>query len=172
MTLFAEPEAEGYVYPDAIFSPDGMYRYKLVRRNLQTHESKGTVAFILLNPSTADETHDDPTIRRCIRYAKDWGYGRLVVLNLFAFRATKPSDLKKAGNPWGPENGHTVHHAVIAADLVVAAWGAHGTFHNAGRLMLMKLRDWHIEAKVFGYTKDWQPLHPLYLRADAELAPF
>lgn len=156
--------------PLARFSPDRVHRYKLERRNLLPSPT-GTVCFILLNPSTADETKDDPTIRRCIAYTKAWGWSRLVVVNLFGFRATKPANLKKAADPYGPENGGYIHRAALAADLVVCAWGAHGAWHNQGRFTLMKLRDWKVKAKAFGFTKDGEPLHPLYQRADAELVP-
>ena len=139
----------------ATLSPCRTYRYSLTRewgRGL-------AVLFVGLNPSTADETMDDPTIRRCISFARNWGYARLHMANLFAFRATKPSDMKNAIDPVGPENDR--HLLALAEDsvLTVAAWGVHGTFggrHNAVHRMLPRLH-------YLRLTKDGHPGHPLYL---------
>ena len=139
----------------ATLSPCRTYRYSLTRewgRGL-------AVLFVGLNPSTADETMDDPTIRRCISFARDWGYARLHMANLFAFRATEPRDMKNASDPVGPENDR--HLLALANDsaLTVAAWGVHGTFggrHNAVRGMLPRLH-------YLRLTKDGHPGHPLYL---------
>lgn len=139
----------------AIFSACRTYRYSLWR----TWSGRGTYArFIGLNPSTADETKDDPTIRRCIAFAKAWGYDGVVMLNLFAFRATSPSDMMKADDPVGPDNDGWLIDSM--PERAVAAWGTHGTFMGrdravkqilAGRLYYLRL------------TKDGHPSHPLYL---------
>ena len=131
------------------------YRYSLTRE----WGSGLAVLFIGLNPSTADETLDDRTIRRCIAFARDWGYARLHMANLFAFRATEPRDMKNASDPIGPENDQ--HLLALADDsiLTVAAWGVHGTFgdrHSAVRKMLPRLH-------YLRLTKDGHPGHPLYL---------
>lgn len=142
----------------AIFSPCRTWRYVLWR---VWDESLPKVAFIGLNPSTADETQDDPTIRRCIGFARSWGYGGIHMLNLFAFRATDPRDLKAATQPIGPENNNRLILYCEASQLVVAAWGAHGAYRNRGtdaRSMLWKLDLHHL-----GLTKDGHPKHPLYL---------
>ena len=139
----------------ATLSPCRTYRYSLTRE----WGSGLAVLFVGLNPSTADETLDDPTIRRCISFARDWGYARLHMANLFAFRATAPRDMKNASDPVGPENDR--HLLALANDsaLTVAAWGVHGTFggrHNAVRGMLPRLH-------YLRLTKDGHPGHPLYL---------
>lgn len=105
----------------AVFSPDRIYRYRLTRDGAM-HGS--TVLFIMLNPSTADETQDDPTIRRCMAYAARWGHARLEVVNLFALRATNPMQLRLfRGDPVGPDNDRHIMEAVQDADIVIAAWG-------------------------------------------------
>ena len=108
----------------AEISPCGLYRYSLTRK---WEAWKGTVNFIMLNPSTADAQEDDPTIRRCIGFAKAWGYGGIVVTNLFAYRATNPKELKKVDKPFGEHNHlYQLEAAVISSELTVCAWGAHG----------------------------------------------
>ena len=139
----------------AILSPCRTYRYSLTRE----WGSGIAVLFVGLNPSTADETSDDPTIRRCIGFAREWGYARLHMANLFAFRSTDPSGMKNASDPIGPEND--MHLLALANDsaLTVAAWGTHGTFggrHSTVRKMLPRLH-------YLRLTKDGHPGHPLYL---------
>ena len=148
----------------ARFSPDRVYRYRLER--VVAPLAFGTVCFILLNPSTADEEMDDPTIRRCMGYVKSWGFRRLVVVNLFAYRATDPREMMKTSNPWGEENGPEIGRAAIAADLVVGGWGAHGAFKNTGRNTVEMLRLRHVNIYALGLTKGGEPVHPLYQRAD------
>src|SRR5581483_9586135 len=97
------------------------YRYSLAR----FFGDGGVVNFIMLNPSTADAETDDPTIRRCLGFAKAWGYGTLVVTNLFAYRATDPAELAKAGDPVGPDNDTRLWSEAQLSDLVVCAWGNH-----------------------------------------------
>jgi hypothetical protein len=115
-------------------------------------------------PSTADETADDPTIRRCIGFAKRWGYGGLVMLNLFAFRATDPRDMRAAADPIGPDNDWHLTHSPAA--LIVAAWGAGGTFMDRDRAVRAILGD---RLMALGHTNHGQPRHPLYVRGDTEL---
>ena len=146
----------------AVFSPDRVYRYELRR----TWGPGPVVAFIGLNPSTADETVDDPTIRRCIGFAKRWGYGGLVMLNLFAFRATDPRDMRAADDPVGPDNDRHLIAATSESGLVVAAWGVHGAYRNRDR-EVAGLLAWNLMA--LGLTRDGHPRHPLYVRGDAEL---
>jgi hypothetical protein len=141
----------------AVFSPCRVYRYSLWRR-----WSAGDYAmFIGLNPSTADETNDDPTVRRCINFARSWGYGALCMTNIFAFRATDPADMKMVGDPVGPGNDDALNRLASGAGVVVAAWGVHGTHHgrhSAVRAMLPTLH-------FLRLTKDGHPGHPLYLQA-------
>lgn len=96
--------------------------------------------FVGLNPSTADELLDDPTIRRCVAFARSWGYGALCMTNLFAFRATDPDVMKSADDPVGPENDQHLQDLANGASVVIAAWGVHGTFggrHSVARAYLL-----------------------------------
>ena len=132
------------------------YRYNLWRG---WGESESYVMFVGLNPSTADETADDPTIRRCVAYSKSWGYSRLCMTNLFAYRATQPADMMAAADPVGPANNVWLRELAKGAAVVVAAWGVHGTFrgrHSAVRDLLPGLH-------YLQLTKDGHPGHPLYL---------
>lgn len=126
------------------------------------------VAFIGLNPSTADETADDPTIRRCVAFAKRWGYGGLVMLNLFAFRATDPRDMRSAASPVGPENDDHLRAVAAEAALVVAAWGVGGSYFGRDFRVRRLMGD---GLMALGFTKSGQPRHPLYVKADATLVP-
>ena len=110
---------------NAIFSPCRRYRYALWRT---WDQNKPSVLFIGLNPSTADETNDDPTLTRCINYAKYWGYGSVCIANIFAYRATKPKELFARKRIIGKENNHWLFKLAIDADLVIAAWGNHGQY--------------------------------------------
>lgn len=152
----------------AVFSLDRMYRYVLTRR---WEEGRRQLVVIGLNPSTADETVDDPTIRRCVGFAKRNRRSALVMLNLFALRATNPQDLydsHEAGiDIVGPGNDDAIRTYAWGDDvIVVAAWGAHGGFLNRDRavraLGLPHLNCW-------GRTKAGHPRHPLYLRADTPM---
>jgi hypothetical protein len=146
----------------ADITPDGKYRYSLTRDWSNEGEIVKTVVFVGLNPSTADAEIDDPTIRRCIGFAKTWGYNRLVMVNLFAYRATEPSEMKKAYSPEGLFNLTIVHEQSAAADLTVAAWGTHGTFCNNDQRYLRCLTDPH----HLGLSKHGHPKHPLYLKGN------
>lgn len=153
--------------PLAVFSPCRKYRYLLSRT---WDESKGYVVFVGLNPSTADETMDDPTIRRCMGFAKAWGMGGIVMVNLFAYRATDPRDMKNAEDPVGPENDKWLKKMGKYTHTVVAAWGTHGTFQSRNitvREIFNYLEFWgYIHFTCLGLTKDGHPKHPLYLKSD------
>lgn len=126
------------------------------------------VMFIGLNPSTADETTDDPTIRRCIGFAKRWGYGGIWMTNLFALRATDPKVMLAHPEPVGPENDERLLHWYSRSNLVIAAWGQHGKHRGRARQILKKLRDLY----CLGRTRDGHPRHPLYVKGDTEPIPF
>lgn len=117
------------------------------------------MAFIGLNPSTADETEDDPTVRRCINFAMDWGYDGMVMLNAFAFRATDPKVMKTHPEPVGPDNDAALKHWSDRVPRVVACWGTHGA--HQGREAVVRRLIPHLS--VLGLTKDGHPKHPLYL---------
>ena len=127
-----------------------------------------TVVFVGLNPSIADAEVDDPTIRRCVNFAKAWGYNRLFMVNLFAFRATEPSEMKKAEDPEGEFNGPIVNAASHHADLTVVAWGAHGSFNDQAQKYLSGLKNPH----HLGLTKSGHPKHPLYLKSSVLPQPY
>lgn len=143
----------------AILSTGRKYRYVLWR-NWDT--GSGNVMFVGLNPSTADETEDDPTIRRCIGYARDWGFGGIYMLNLFAYRATKPKILNGVEYPIGPMNDKFLEKYHKLARLSIACWGNHGAYHNRGRDVIEKLGAENLSC--LGVTQEGQPRHPLYLK--------
>ena len=143
----------------ALLSPCDIYRYSLLRR---WDDTRPMVCFVMLNPSTADSTRDDATIRRCINFAKAWGFGSLGVVNLFSYRATKVPDLKKALVPNGPESDFHLEAALSAADLVVAAWGNHGTPERV-RVVLGLIQNANKQVHCLGMTKSGAPRHPLYV---------
>lgn len=147
----------------AVFSPCERYRY-LLRREWG---GPPTCTFIMLNPSTADQWQDDPTIRRCIGFAKREGCGALTVLNIFAFRATDPKVMAAADDPIGPQNDDYLR-AALGQGPVVAAWGAHKMAEERGRDVAKMLgRD----LLCLGTTKVGAPRHPLYVKRDAPLVP-
>ena len=141
------------------------YRYALWRIWDQT---KPYALFICLNPSTADESEDDPTLRRCIDFAQSWDYGGVCIGNLFAFRATKPRDLMSAKHPIGEENDRWLSKLSEEAEIIIASWGNHGTYRNRCDDVLETLPDAH----YLKLNKSGQPSHPLYLRRDSTPIPF
>lgn len=145
----------------AVFSSCRKWRYALGRI---WDKDRPYAVFIGLNPSTADEVEDDPTIRRCIRYAYDWGYGGVHMLNIFAFRATDPRDMKAAADPVGNYNDtYLLNYATRPnTGVVVAAWGAHGTFMDREKTVKELIQPLH----CLSITKDGHPGHPLYLKKD------
>jgi hypothetical protein len=151
--------AGGLLGDSAVFSDCGAYRYALWRR-----WGQGSAAmFVGLNPSTADETQDDPTVRRCIRFARDWGHDALVMTNLFAWRSTDPLGLRAPHDPVGPENDRHLFELARGAGVVIAAWGVHGTL--AGRAERVVESGILGPYYVLGLTKDGHPRHPLYMPA-------
>lgn len=145
----------------ATFSRDRRYRYRLWRR---WDRSRPAVAFVMLNPSTADARRDDPTIRRCIGFARAWGFGGVDVVNLFAYRATDPRELLRVADPVGPRNSRHIQRAGLGAALVVIAWGAHPSAARSAPISLPR-------ARCLGLTRTGQPRHPLYLGRDARPVP-
>ncbi|TAM23399.1 MAG: DUF1643 domain-containing protein [Nevskiaceae bacterium] len=148
-----------------IFSPDRLYRYTLWREWLG---GEGYCMFIGLNPSTADEVQDDPTIRRCIGFAKSWGYGALCMTNAFAYRATDPKVMKAQAEPVGPDNDSHLQRVAAEAGVIVAAWGVHGSHRNRCFEIPRLIPNLHCLAR----TQLGDPKHPLYLRADLRPVPF
>ncbi|MGK7899097.1 MAG: DUF1643 domain-containing protein [Xenococcus sp. (in: cyanobacteria)] len=138
----------------------GDYRYLLWR---EWNTQGKTVSFIMLNPSRADAEVNDPTITRCINFARFWDYGRLEVVNLFAYRSPHPSLLKQAVEPIGRDNDRFILETVLRSDRVILAWGNHGTWRKQDLHVLQLLKDYN-HLYCFGITKKGCPRHPLYLR--------
>ncbi len=148
----------------AIVSPCTQYRYRL--RRIGLHKGQHRVVFVMLNPSTADATVDDPTIRRCIGFARTLECESLEVVNLFAWRATKPAELAHARDPVGEDNDWHIRDAAGSADIVVCAWGASSIVHRRLRTVLKLLpRPLHCLA----VSKYGAPKHPLYIPAATPL---
>ena len=142
----------------AVFDATGQYRYHLWRA---WDAALPRVAFVLLNPARADAVHDDPTLRRCLGFARAWGYGRLDVVNLFAYRTPSPAVLRRAADPVGPDNDAILAEVAGWADLVVVGWGNGGRWR--GRDTAVRRLLGPAEVVCLGLTRLGQPRHPLYL---------
>jgi len=149
----------------AVFSPCRKYRYSLTR---SWNSAEGYVLFIGLNPSIADEIIDDPTLIRCINFAKDWGYGGLIMVNLFAYMSTHPTDLKKAKLPIGKNNNKHILKNHQKSQLTIAAWGNDGHFLKRDKEVLEIINN----PMCLNINKSGQPAHPLYQKKDQELINF
>lgn len=153
------------MHKSARLSDDGKYRYVLIRR--EKDQDCDLVNFVLLNPSVADETIDDPTIKALTQITKNLEFQGFCVTNLFAYRATKPADLKKEVSPVGEENDKHLIEQAQRAKLVILAWGNHGEFLKRDKEVLLKL------SKIkplycLKLTKKGNPWHPLYLKRDVK----
>lgn len=144
---------------EAVFSPCQRYRYALWRT---WDDSKPSVLFIGLNPSTADEKNDDPTLIRCINFAKSWGYGSVCMANLFAYRATKPKDLLARQRVTGKDNNDWLLTLANTADIVIAAWGNDGHYQSRATKVKKLIQPLH----YIKLNKSGEPAHSLYLKAD------
>lgn len=138
----------------AVLSECGRYRYELTRTWGDSHRR---VCWIMLNPSTADASTDDHTIRKCIGFSKRWGFGGLDVVNLFALRSTDPKELLSATDPIGPDNDTYIMNAVSRCQKTVAAWGAWGVLGGRGHAVSAL-----VPGSIFalGFTRDMHPRHP------------
>ena len=143
----------------AIFSPCQTYRYSLTRI---WNVKKKPVLFIGLNPSTADENNDDPTIRKCMHYAYQWGFGGLIMVNLFAFRATLPNDLKKSKFPIGKNNNQFIINATQKSEMTIVAWGNDGQLYGRDKEVLKLISN----PICLNINNTGQPAHPLYQKND------
>lgn len=182
-----------YTSVGADISPDGRYRYLLWREwrgsNHQHWRWIGgakdgaghdlgepkACLFVMLNPSTADGESDDPTIRRCVGFARAWGYDRLEVVNLFAFRATSPRVLlamNDADEPYGVRNQQAIEEAAREAGTIVCAWGNHGAHLDQHETVLGWLEDCGTPLMSLGITDAGHPRHPLYVPAATRPVPF
>lgn len=159
----------GKILRKASLSEDQVYRHLLVRR---WNDDGIPCTFIMLNPSTADAHKDDATVRKCMGFARRWGFGALFVVNLFDFRATSPTDLKKAKTPISRENNRTLlNNCKLTAGLggkVIAAWGNHGRYMDQNQLVIRRLNDFAIPLYALQVTKENNPMHPLYIPYDTQ----
>jgi hypothetical protein len=152
--------------PAAVLSPDRRYRYFLSR---QLAFDGKIVTFVGLNPSTADATQDDPTIRRCMGFAASWGARELWMVNLFAYRDPKPTALAAAQDPIGPDNDKWLDSAIAQSDVVVAAWGNHATLMGRSDLIRQRYQGRLTALKV---TARGMPSHPLYMPSTMLPTPY
>ncbi len=145
---------------------DGPYRYLLWRR---WDLGRPQVLWIMLNPSLADASIDDPTLRRVMGFSRSLGFGGLEVVNLFAWRSPSPEVLWQVADAVGPENDRVIQEAVLRASMVIAAWGNAGMSYGRDRVVLSLVR-----CPVFclGVTRSGYPRHPLYVKAQTELCLF
>jgi hypothetical protein len=157
---------------DARFSTCGRYRYWLSRR---WDTGRPLAAFVMLNPSTADATIDDPTIRCCVRLAKREGFGGIRVVNLFAYRTPNRKELAAVPDPIGPENDRHIRAAARNTSVSILAWGGYVPDPDRVQAVLKLLKRARIRLKcieMIGPAGNRQPRHPLYLRATATLVDF
>lgn len=163
-------EFESAVACNAVLSACGLYRYSLSRTWDITLQP---ACFVMLNPSTADAMQDDPTIRRCMNFARGWGNGGIVVVNLFAWRATFPEQLRQCQDPIGPLNDQHIREAAILGHPLVMAWGATAWGRKRARQVVALLEHaGRTDLHSLGRTRDGYPRHPLYLRRNTLLTPF
>lgn len=150
----------------ALLSDCHAYRYWLFRGRPGSR-----VCFVMLNPSTADATEDDPTVRRCRGFSEAWGFDGFQVLNLYAYRATDPKQLAAVPDPHGPDNHGWLRHWLPRADLVVCAWGTHADPRTVGRFVELA-GSLGVPLFCLDTTKDGHPSHPLYLKGDLKPRPW
>ena len=152
---------EPWRYSEAQFSPCRRYRYRLWRVWGEA-EPQRSLCMVMLNPSTADEHKNDPTVERCCRRARMWGYDRIDVVNIFALRSTDPRGLYQSADPVGGDNDAAILAAARDAHLTVAAWGNHGRLDGRGQQVLGMLRAAGIDLHALDVSKAGEPVHPLY----------
>lgn len=154
----------------ATYSPCGKYRYTLWR---QWEPDKAVATFVMLNPSTATELENDPTVERCQRRVVQLGYGGMRVVNIFALRSTDPQMLYRTDDPIGPENDAAILSSVKDAGIVIAAWGFHGEYMQRGKAVQLLLAAHGVRVHCLGVTKNTgMPRHPLYVSYATRPIPF
>ncbi|MEV5451227.1 DUF1643 domain-containing protein [Streptomyces sp. NPDC048219] len=153
----------------AVFNKARTHRYLLTR---MWDPARPLAVFVMLNPSTAGARANDPTVTRCISFARRERAGGIAVVNLFARCATDPAALRKDLDPVGAYADSFLHHTVATSPLVIAAWGAHGTFRGRAEQVTTRLWRRGVGLRCFGTTRSGQPLHPLYQPDTAPLVPY
>lgn len=153
----------------AHFSDNRKYRYSLWR---VWDPKKPMLCYCMLNPSTADENENDPTVERCQRRAQALGYGGMFVVNIFAYRSTDPAKLKKVSDPVGSYNDTKLIDVFKECKTIICGWGKHGSLHDRGRHVLAMIQ---VRARKTPYAlkinKDGSPAHPLYIGYDVKPIP-
>lgn len=158
--MITRTHTKGDAPSTAVYSDCERYRYSLTR---VWDESAGKVLFVMLNPSTATEVQNDPTVERCERRARTLGFGGFRVTNIFAWRDTDPRKMRAATDPIGPYNNQTLLDGADWADQVIAAWGTHGAHMNRGAEVTELLVATGQPLFHLGLSKQGHPKHPLYL---------
>lgn len=158
--MITRTHTKGDAPSTAVYSDCEQYRY-LLTRIWEPEEQKAL--FIMLNPSTATEVQNDPTVERCERRARALGFGGFRVTNIFAWRDTDPKNMRAAVDPIGAENDATIAESCDWADQIIAAWGAHGEHLQRGQAMETLLRSTARPVFHLGLTKAGHPKHPLYI---------
>lgn len=153
----------------ATFSPCRRYRYTLTRI---WDPTRPILVFLMCNPSTADDSDNDPTVERCQRRARRMGYGGVIVLNLFALRSTTPSVLYEVDDPVGPDNDAAIRSVCVRAPMVICAWGKPGSLLGRAASVVDMLRKIRAPLYALAVNQDGSPKHPLYIRNDADPVPF
>jgi hypothetical protein len=143
----------------ALYSPCEKWRYRLTR----TWGPGLHVNFVMLNPSTATELQNDPTVERCERRARALGFGTFTVTNIFGWRSTDPKGLYRIDDPVGPGNDAAIRECATLADQVICAWGSHGAHLSRGAAVAETLRGLGKPLHMLGLTQAGQPKHPLYI---------
>ena len=149
----------------AVYSDCERYRYELTR---VWAAGGGRALFVMLNPSTATEVQNDPTVERCERRARALGFGAFRVVNIFAWRATDPREMRAAADPVGPGNDAAIAEGAGWADHIICAWGTHGAHLDRGAAVARLLRAGGRELCVLGLTRGGHPQHPLYISYDRQ----
>ena len=158
-----------FVTATAVMSKDLRYRYSLSR----IWNNKLPLAMIvMLNPSTADDQIDDPTIMSCMRLTRTASFGGFVVGNLFAYRATDPDDLASVDDPVGPENNQQLERMARGCEVAICAWGAHKAADRRWSTVTAILRKYHAQLLCWDRVKSGAPMHPLYIAAATPLEPW
>lgn len=164
--LIMSPSTSSGMQNNCIFSLSRQYRYTLIHQ--WEEDAQRTLAVIGLNPSTADEQQLDPTLKKIRGFATRWGYGKFVMLNLFAYRATQPADMKKVVNPIGLENDQWIKYVIRSynVDKVLLGWGTHGVHMGRDREVLKLTADQ--DTIALAVNANGTPKHPLYVPYDTE----
>ncbi|SHF57318.1 hypothetical protein SAMN05444149_104476 [Pseudosulfitobacter pseudonitzschiae] len=158
--MITRTHTKGDAPSTAIYSDCERYRYSLTR---VWDSNAAQVTFVMLNPSTATEVQNDPTVERCERRARALGYGAFCVTNIFAWRDTDPRKMRAAADPIGPQNDAAIVQAAEWADVVIAAWGTHGAHLDRGPQVARLLAQTGQPLFHLGLSKAGHPRHPLYL---------